>query len=164
MMTNITINEASETADNIIIQNFMSFLDNVSSAELFEKEDVPITLYDERGLVTLKTKKQHLIIDMLQHICDYLNVCMLYAFKSKNEKCHKVILYSLPVKNEMFSICLESYQYGIIEELNITFFSSLEIMFNELRKGLEEIDYLKDSGQVEINERQELTTLYSQFM
>lgn len=163
-MTTVTIDSVKEVADDIIIQNFAKFQDTMSLTELFAMNKVSMMQDDNRGLAVFHMKKQELMFEVLQYISDNLNVCILYSYKTKNERVHKVILYSLPLKDEMFMIALESEQYGIVEEMNVTFFSSIEIMFNELRKGLEYADVLATSEEINMNETQELTKLYSQFV
>lgn len=161
---NIIVEDISEVADDIIVQNFEKLQDSLSPADIFNMETVSLKLSDNRGLSTLHLKQQQLIDDVLQMISDNLNICLLYSYKSKNNSKYKVVLYSLPLQDEMFIIGLESEQYGIIEEINISLFDTLEVMFSQLKKGLESIAELEASNEINLNEKQTLATLYSQFI
>lgn len=161
---NIIVEDISEVADDILVQNFEKLQDSLSPADIFNMETVSLKLSDNRGLSTLHLKQQQLIDDVLQMISDNLNICLLYSYKSKNNSKYKVVLYSLPLQDEMFIIGLESEQYGIIEEINISLFDTLEVMFSQLKKGLESIAELEASNEINLNEKQTLATLYSQFI
>lgn len=161
---NIIVEDISEVADDIIVQNFEKLQDSLFPADIFNMETVSLKLSDNRGLSTLHLKQQQLIDDVLQMISDNLNIYLLYSYKSKNNSKYKVVLYSLPLQDEMFIIGLESEQYGIIEEINISLFDTLEVMFSQLKKGLESITELEASNEINLNEKQTLATLYSQFI
>ena len=68
----------------------------------------------------------------------------------------------MPYHDEMYIVYLNSQQYGIVEEMHVVFFESLEVMFSWLRKGYD--DLLAKEKQIDIIQLQDLTDLYRNFV
>lgn len=156
--------DIKDVTDNTIVENFIEFRDCMSGTEIFVLDEMPLTLSKDRALAVFQMRQQYMMDDVLMLIAEHLNVNILYSYKSENERQYKVILYSLPVHDEMFIIGLSSHQYGIIGEMNVTLFSSIEIMFKELKNSLESVIQLYKNNEIHLNEIQDLTTLYEQFL
>ena len=59
----------------------------------------------------------------------------LYAIKSGTGQHIWTMLYSIPYKDEMFAVYMSSNQYGLIDELRVNFYDSLDTMFEVIRRA-----------------------------
>jgi hypothetical protein len=84
--------------------------------------------------IYIPIRKQTMIDDLTDSLEEKLNVNILYAVRSRDQKNVKVVIYSMPYKDEMFVISIASSQYGIVNGITIVVFSSLEHMFNYVRR------------------------------
>ena len=84
--------------------------------------------------IYIPIRKQMMIDDLTTSLESKLNVNILHAVRSKDQRNIKVIFYSMPYKDEMFVISAASTEYGIVNGITIVVFSSLEYMFNYVRR------------------------------
>lgn len=56
----------------------------------------------------------------------------LYVFQSGDKRCIWTMMFSKPVENEMYSVYLTSNQYGLTEQLRVSFYDSIEVMHDAL--------------------------------
>ena len=59
----------------------------------------------------------------------------LYAIKSGTGQHIWTMLYSIPYESEMFAVYMSSNQYGLIDEVRVNFYDSLDTMFEIIRRA-----------------------------
>lgn len=73
---------------------------------------------------------QQLAEDMTDEIVTKLDYHVLYARKSHDDKIYHIVLYSIPYEHEMVVIHMDSLQHGILEDIRVKFFESMEMMYS----------------------------------
>ena len=121
---------------------------------------VTLDLNGKVGTVVIPMKQQHMMSDFLNELTELLNVNILYSYNTEKGRVWRSVTYSMPYHDEMYIIGIESQMYGIVEEITVTFFDTLEIMFPWLRDNLES---MQSSKEVFLH-RQNITELYRIFM
>ncbi len=87
---------------------------------------------------------QQLAEDMTDELVTKMDFHVLYARKSYDDKIYHVVLYSIPYEYEMVVIHMDSLQHGILEEIRVKFFSSMEVMYNHVRQLWHDSLFMKD--------------------
>lgn len=75
---------------------------------------------------------QQLAEDLTDDFVTSLRFNVLYARKSFDDKVFHVVLYSIPYEHEMVVVHMDSLQHGILEEIRVKFFDSMETMYNHV--------------------------------
>lgn len=75
---------------------------------------------------------QQLAEDMTDEFATKLDYHVLYARKSDDDKKYHIVLYSIPYEHEMVVIHMDSLQHGILEDIRVKFFDSMETMYNHV--------------------------------
>ena len=76
---------------------------------------------------------QQLAEDITDEIVTMLGYNVLYARCSDDGSTYHVALYSQPYEEEMAVVLMESLQHGIIEEIKVQVFDSLDTMYAHVR-------------------------------
>ena len=87
---------------------------------------------------------------------------ILYAYKELDGSGYRIVAYTMPYQDEMYIVFVDSQQYGIVDEMHVAFFESLDVMFGWLRKGYD--DVVAKQKQIDIIKIQDLTDLYRNFV
>ena len=161
-----TIQTAQEIMGNLVVQNLNIFQQKLESYTAFDSSDIQMELYDGYGNVTIPLTKQHMIDDIMELLDEVINVNILYHYKRNNGQENKVVAYALPYYDEMYAVSLLSQQYGIIEEIHVTFFESLDIMFIRMRKELLNFEAMtkKRAYGIKVLQKRPMTQLYKDFL
>lgn len=77
---------------------------------------------------------QQLAEDLTDEFATNMRFHVLYARKSYDDKVYHVVLYSIPYEHEMVVVHMDSLQHGILEEIRVKFFDSMEVMYNHVRQ------------------------------
>lgn len=96
-----------------------------------------IKLHNNYASTSLSLNKQIKIDDLTDMLEKYLSVNILYAIEDEKKENTEVIAYSLPMNDKMYSIKLFSYQYGLVSSVDVSFFSSFDVMFFSLKHKLQ---------------------------
>ena len=157
---------ASEVVDDIIIENLGRFQDALESYDIFNLDHINMILYENRGIATIPLTRQCMIRDAMDILSQIFNVNILYSLKKDGGREYQTLAYSMPYPDEMFIICLESVQYGVIEEFSVAFYTSLDIMFKQLLDSMEILNEKKaiSSEKIRVLQQQSLTDLYTVFV
>jgi hypothetical protein len=94
--------------------------------------------------VVIPLSFQQLAEDLTDEFAESLRFHVLYARKSYDDKIYHVVLYSIPYEHEMVVIHMDSLQHGILEEIRVKFFSSMEVMYNHVRQLWHDSLFMKD--------------------
>ncbi|MBQ9362409.1 MAG: hypothetical protein IJT97_03200 [Bacteroidaceae bacterium] len=155
-----TLMAARNIADDTLAQNFAAFTELIANSGFFIVKGIRLDIIRDVGTAIVPLKEQHMMDDFLEKLIGVLNVNILYYIKSLDGNTCKMVAYSMPYHDEMYIVGMESEQYGIVEEVTVTFFESLDVMFLWLQKNLESVMDTKD----QVIERQAMTDLYRNFM
>lgn len=155
-----TIKAASDIMDDALVQNLNNFKEKIEASGLFSLENLTLDLNGKVGTVVIPMKQQHMMSDFLNELTELLSVNILYSYNTEKGRVWRSVTYSMPYHDEMYIIGIESQMYGIVEEITVTFFDTLEIMFPWLRDNLES---MQSSKEVFLH-RQNITELYRIFM
>ena len=98
--------------------------------------------------------------DFTDKLVELLKVNILYSFKTPDGRVWRTVTYSMPYHDEMYIVGLESEMYGIVEQMTVTFFDSIDVMFAWLRDNLESVQTSKDV----FLHKQDTSELYRIFM
>lgn len=153
---------ANEVFDNSIVRNFTKLQEIISNTGMFQCDNLQLKITKDIGTVTIPMVRQHMADDFLRELTSFLDVNVLYAYKKQDGSSYRIVAYTMPFQDEMYIVSVDSQQYGIVEEMYITLFESLDIMFKWLHKGYEML--LENKDQIEIIEQQDLTSLYKNFV
>ena len=105
-----------------------------------------------------------MIEDVVDVLAERGNVNVLFAISKDDGKKIKVIGYSMPYSDEMYVISIESLQYGVIDEIVVAFYDSIEEMFQDVRFYYLSGKYLLDEPGTEILEAEDYSKMISHFM
>ena len=153
---------ANEVFDNSIVRNFTKLQEIISNTGMFQCDNLQLKITKDIGTVTIPMVRQHMADDFLSELTSFLDVNVLYAYKKQDGSSYRIVAYTMPFQDEMYIVSVDSQQYGIVEEMYVTLFESLDIMFKWLHKGYEML--LENKDQIEIIEQQDLTSLYKNFV
>lgn len=156
-----TMKEASGVVDETIVQNFTRLQDQLSNAGIFMLDDLRMDIVHNIGTATIQMGNQQMMEDVLKEIQNHMNVKLLCAYRTLDGSRHKLVAYSMPYEDEMYIISMESQQYGIVEQMTVTLFESLDIMLSWLRSCLLKME--EKEHEIEIFEMQEMADLYRIF-
>lgn len=136
---NTAVIDASDIIDDSLVQDVNMLKETLEAYDSFNLDNLRIDLYKNYGIVVIPLKKQYLINDLTDKLVQILNVNILYSTTKKDGRVCRTITYSQPQINSMYIIGLESEMYGIVDEMSVTFFYSIDVMFTWLRDILESI-------------------------
>lgn len=153
---------ANEVIDNSIVKNFADFQEVLSNSGIFQCDNLHMKITNDIGTVTVPMLHQHMADDFLKELTNFFDVNILYAYKEHDGSIYKIVAYTMPYHDEMYIVFVDSQQYGIVDEMHVAFFESLDVMFGWLRKGYD--DVVAKQKQIDIIQIQDLTDLYRNFV
>lgn len=156
-----TVMDASEVMDEVVVSNFSRLQDLLNNTDIFMLENLQMRILHDIGMVTIPMHRQLMIDDVVKELENYIDMNTLCAYRRDGGRNCKLVSYSMPYQDEMYIINMESEQYGIIEEINVTLFESLEVMLSWLRSCLQTVEEKTD--ELEIVEIQTMAELYKVF-
>lgn len=145
-----------------IFKGLQSFINTVSTHRMFYIDNPHLEMRRNYGYITISLSSQTMMEDVIQILMELLrNANVLYSYRSKdNGKRQKAVVYSTPFQDSMYIIGIESAQYGIVESINLTFYNSMEIMFEQLLRMYEQFQKTK----ADVIDFQPINELYKNFM
>ena len=156
----LTISESAQ-------ENFKDFLktleDNFQNG-VFRTEELQLIPRDKCAEVHIPLRNQAMIEDFVETLAGRVGANILYAVSLENEKKLKVIAYSMPYSNEMYVISIESLQYGVIDEIVVAFYDSMDDMFHDLRSDYLAGKYMLEEPGAYKLEAEDYITFCSHFM
>ena len=155
-----TVKAASDIIDDSLVQDLNSFKETISASELFALDDLRFDITGKVGTVVIPMMQQHMSNDFLDKLVELLKVNILYSYKTEDGRDWRTVTYSMPSRKEMYIIGIDSEMYGIVEEITVTFFDTIDVMFAWLRDNLESMQSSKDM----FLHKQETSELYRIFM
>ena len=147
-------------ASDLIAENFDRFSEEIGNTALFTNEEVTLQRREKTGLVTFHLKKQMMMEDFIDELMKYLVLEVLCAYCQNEGQDYKAIAYSKPYQEEMYVIVMESNQHGLLDDISVVFFESMDAMLEMLEKQLHQLK----GKQVEVLEQQHETAFYKNFI
>ncbi len=147
-------------AGDLIAENFDRFSEEIGNTALFANEQVTLQRSEKTGMGTFHLKKQMMMEDSIDELAKYLAVEVLCAYCENDGQDYKAIAYSKPYQEEMYVIVMESNQHGLLDDISVVFFESMDAMMEMLEKQLHQ---LKGKG-VEVLEQQREKVFYENFI
>lgn len=150
-------------SQDITYENFENFLakaQQFSQGGVIDMKATSFTKISKYGMSKVCFQKQLKINQLMDSLRKELFVNILYLAKSPDNKTWKATAYSMPYSDELYVIQMQSQIYGIIKQMDVIFYNSLDDMFNQVNQeyqGLQE-------GQLEILEMERPENLYINFI
>ena len=153
---------ANEVINDSIVSSFSAFQDMLVNVGTFKLDNLQLNISNDIGTVTIPLQTQTMIDAVLKDIENFTDVNILYFYKTLDGDIHKLIAYSAPYHDEMYIISINSIQYGIVEDMDVTFFESLDVMFAWLNNCLHNM--LEKQQKLDVIQQQSMTELYKFFL
>ena len=147
-------------AGDLIAENFDRFSEEIGNTALFTTEEVTLQRQEKSGLAIFHLKKQTMMEDFIDELMKYLVLEVLCAYCKNEGQDYKAIAYSKPYQEEMYVIVMESNQHGLLDDISVVFFESMDAMLEILEKQLHQLK----GKQVEVLEQQHETAFYKNFI
>ena len=150
--------------DERIIGNLMGFLEATESMDKFKTDDLELTglNYGNQATITIPLTRQEMIDDLIDLLVSKLLLQVLYLYSDKTGTNFQALAYSMPYQDEMYVVRIASGQCGIIDEIQVDFYASIETMFTHLRQELERLQ--QPLPDLDIEEQQHLDALFINFL
>ena len=155
----LTISESARINFNDFVEKLKKWFPN----HIFP-ENMQLTAREKSVEVHIPLSAQDLIEDVVDVLAERGNVNVLFAISKDDGKKIKVIGYSMPYSDEMYVISIESLQYGVIDEIVVAFYDSIEEMFQDVRFYYLSGKYLLEEPGTEILEAEDYSKMLSHFM
>lgn len=160
------VNAALKAADDIVdcsmIQKMSWFKERIEASGMFMLDNLRLNLSNNEkyGTVVIPMKRQNLMEEVMDVIRESIKVNILYTVNSEKGRRWRTVAYSMPYNEDMYILGMQSDMYGVVEEIDVTFFQSIDVMFAWLRDNLEA---MQNYNGVFLH-KQETTELYRIFM
>ena len=150
--------------DERIIGNLMGFLEATESMDKFKTDDLELTGLSDgnRATITIPLTRQEMIDDLIDLLVSKLLLQVLYLYSDKTGTNFQALVYSMPYQDEMYVVRIASGQCGIIDEIQVDFYASIETMFTYLKQELERLQ--QSQPDLDIEEQQHLDALLINFL
>ena len=150
--------------DERIIGNLMGFLEATESMDKFKTDDLELTglNYGNQATITIPVTRQEMIDDLIDLLVSKLLLQVLYLYSDKGGNNYQALVYSMPYQDEMYVVRIASGQCGIIDEIQVDFYASIETMFTHMRQELERLQ--QPLPDLDIEEQQHLDALLINFL
>lgn len=156
----LTVSESAQ--ENF--KDFLQTLENNFQNGVFQTEGLQLTPRDKCAEVHIPLSNQAMMEDFVETLAGRVGTYILYAVSLENDKKLKVIAYSMPYSNEMYVISIESHQYGVIDEIVVAFYDSMDDMFQDLRHDYLAGQYMLEEPGAYKFEAEDYITFCSHFM
>lgn len=116
-------------------ENLKTLLDKIASASMDNIIDVSaceITYNPDSIMAEFPLKKQQMMDEFVDRLSHRLHLRVLFFSHDENRKEYRGVLYSMPYPEEMFVIHLESHQYGLVNEIKVVFYDSMDVMQKDI--------------------------------
>lgn len=116
---------------NLLVKSFLDEIER-KIPNIFDTDGLFVTEHGNHIEMALRLKIQKMIDDMTDFLEKNLEVKIIHADCSYDEKEFYVVGISKPVEDNMFMIYISSSMYGITNNLYIELFDSIEVMLNHV--------------------------------
>ena len=127
--------EIEEGKYGIAKGNLKALLEKISDASLDNYIDVSsyeVTCNPDNILAVFPLKKQQLIDEFVDRLSHRLHLRVLFFSHDDNKGDFRSVLYSMPYPEEMYFVHLESRQHGLLDNIKVVLYDSMEIMQKDI--------------------------------
>lgn len=137
------------------------FLDDLLKklSDSFTNQSIEVLAHDEYYEVRFVTKGQKMLENLIDDLEKKLGLHVFYAIRQNEGKNYRCVLYSKPVRKMMYIVYADSNDYGVTDEIVVSFYESIETMYLSLRHEYARLS--KMSG--DVLERQDIRDLIRNF-
>lgn len=146
--------------DNSIIESCKKLCELLSTEEIYGLGRITLECEEEKGTIIIPLRRQVLIEEFTEKLITCLDLQVLFAYCTNNGRDYRVIIYSIPREEQLYIISMESTQYGILEDITVTFYISLDTMYEQLYKSLAQLKHIDG----EVLEQQTPEVLFRNFI
>ena len=157
--TDVSAQVAIELSETPLLHNLMTLRTSLMASDSFVLDYPDMELFDGTGTVSIPLSRLFMMDDILNELEELLSVKVLGVCTSEDGVFSRTVAYSESKDDEMFSVTLTSFTHGIVEEVDFTFFESIETMFDRLKKSRNGM--LREG--LKTNRLQSLTELFQSF-
>ena len=112
-------------------ENLKILMDKISSVSMDNIIDVSsreVTYNHDNIMAEFPLKKQQMMDEFVDRLSHRLHLRVLFLSHDNNRGEYRSVLYAMPYPEEMYVIHLTSYQYGLVNEMKVVFYDSMDIM------------------------------------
>lgn len=150
---------------NFIECNFNEFLSSLQllMPDMFEIESPTVQLrqYEDSGVTRIYLTKSCMAEDLTDLLVSKMNLNILFAQKSVNGKTYDIAGISNLNPSRMYIVEIPSDLYGIVNYINVTFYDSLEIMYEATMSRYE--DFMKHEKNHIVMEKMSISQIWNLF-
>lgn len=146
--------------DKNIIESCIRLCEMLGKDDICRLGNMTLKCEGQKGSTTIPLRHQVLVEEFIEKLITYLDLQVLFAYCSNKGRDYRVLAYSKPKEEQLYIISMESAQYGILENFDVTFYTSLDTMYDQLCKSLAQLKHIDG----EILEQQTPETLFRNFM
>lgn len=136
-----------------------SFLPNYFSVP----ENVPARDLGDYIEVCFKMKKQEMAEQIVPTLNQRMNLNLLYVMRSHDHKILSCVGYSSPSQDGCYIYYIDSHIFGIVEDMNVTFYKDTMTMFDKLNRTLSSLENKTCKRDFEVLEKITEKELWSSF-
>lgn len=127
------VNNGWRTAE----ENLKNLKENIIKSSLDDTIDTgtcEVVYNTQNILATFVLKKRQMMDELIDLLSHRLHLRVLFYSKEDQKGIQRSVLYSMPYPEEVFAIHLDSHQYGLVDEMKIVLYDSMEIMQKDILK------------------------------
>ena len=111
------------------------FLDDLLKklSDSFSNQPIEILAHDEYYEVRFVTKEQKMLENLIDALVKKMGLHVFYVIRQNEGKNYRCVLYSKPVRKMMYIVYATSNNYGLTDEIVVSFYDSIETMYLSLR-------------------------------
>lgn len=132
----------------------------LAGCDMFNLDETAVEETNRLVIAKVPLKRQMLVQQVADRIIQLARTQNLFRCHSKRRDRIMATGYSIPWQDEMFSFCLDSHQFGIIENVTFTCYTTISDMHALLCKEMA----ILDSPDMEVDYRQPANKFYANFM
>lgn len=121
--------------DTSLIDESISIFKNLWDSKM--NNIVKVKNQEEESLVDckrlyLQLEKQYLVESLAKEIATKLNLNVLEIAKIDDGRIAEAVLYSNPTERGMYTVFISSMDYGIVDQVFVSFYYSIELMYTAI--------------------------------
>lgn len=115
------------------------------------------------GDAKVRFDKQRLMENVIDIVERKFGMHILYAYHSNKGRHYEAMAYNSPYEDTMAAVTLESFEYGIVEEMTVTVYTSYELMYETVSRRLLSVMREAEQNRIVLLEKQNTRRLYKDF-
>lgn len=101
--------------------------------DYFSNQAIQVLTHDGYYEVRFEKSGQKMLENLIDDLDKRMNLHVFYVLRQNEGKTFRCILYSKPVRGLMYIVYANSNNFGLTDEITVSFFESIETMYLSLR-------------------------------